>query len=385
MCSGRTGKNMLRTHLYKFHKEYAKTTDFHGYEMPLWYEGIISEHLAVRNAVGIFDITHMGRGIITGPEASKFSNHIFTYDVAKIARSRAWITSMCDEKGVIIDDMMVYRLSKEKYFIVFNCGYKEKNRIWISKQSKDFDIQVKYISEETPQFALQGPEAANTLQKITCTNVSELDWFECTWDKIDDIDVFISRTGYTGEDGFEIYVWNTPISKTEKASKIWRSILYAGEEYGIKPCGLGARDTTRLEAGFWLEDNECDELNVTPLELGLKWAVSLEKRSFIGKGALLKQLIDGINRKRVGIRMLEKGIPRKGNQVYVGSNKIGQVTSGTFSPILKSGIAMAYIPPENSGKGSKISVKIRDKLVNGEIVKFPFYDRNCFGRLRGSG
>lgn len=373
---------MTRTHLYDFHKKYAKIINFHEYEMPLWYDGIILEHLAVRNAIGIFDITHMGRGLVTGPDAMKFLNYVFTYDINKIALNNAWITSMCDKDGIVIDDLMIYKLGKKKYFIVFNCAFKVRDCTWLTKQSKAFDAEFKHISDETPQFAVQGPKAEQTMQKMTEANLSKLGWFEGTWTKIAGVDAYISRTGYTGEDGFEIYVWDTPLANPENAIKIWNIILLAGQEFGIKPCGLGARDTTRLEAGFWLEDSECDELKVTPLELGLRWAVSLEKSEFIGRETLLKQDAEGVKKKRIGIRMLERGIPRRGYDIWKTGKKIGQVTSGTFSPILKRGIAMGYVPTKHSAKGSIVEVKIKERFVKGEIVKFPFYDTTRHGRLR---
>lgn len=368
--------------LHEYHRTHANLVDFHGYEMPLWYDGIVREHLAVRNSVGIFDISHMGRGLVSGPDTTQFLNFIFTYDVTEININHAWITSMCDERGIIIDDMMVYNIGEEKYFVVFNCLKIDQDRVWVSKQLETFDAKFIYVSDQTAQFAVQGPQAERTIQKITDMKLSKLDWFEGSCTTIAGCKAYISRTGYTGEDGFEIYIWNTSQANPEKALKIWTAILVAGQEFNIMPCGLGARDSTRIEAGFWLEGNECNGSKVTPQELGLKWVVSLKKPTFIGREALLKQYKKGITIKRIGIRMLEKGIPRRDYDILKNGEKIGQVTSGTFSPILNCGIAMGYVPTKYSIEGSIVEVKIRNKFVTGKIVKFPFYDVTQYGRLR---
>ena len=362
--------------------KHASLIDFHGYEMPLWYEGIGSEHLAVRKSVGVFDVTHMGRGLVLGSEARDFLNHIFTYDVTKIALNQAWVTSMCDEKGIIIDDMMVYHLNEDKYLLVFNCLNRDRDVTWVQEHIKPFDATFISITDQTPHFAVQGPKAQQTMQKIINMDVGTLTWFEGAPAKVGGVDAYVSRTGYTGEDGFEVYLWDIPREHATKAVQVWNAILAAGQEFKIQPCGLGARDTARIEAGFWLEGNECNGLKVTPLELGFKWGISLEKSEFIGRDVLLQQVAEGVKRKRVNIRMLEGGIPRVGYDIYKAEERIGQVTSGTFSPILSCGIAMGYVPTEHTKIESVIEVKVREKLIKGTLVKVPFYDPEQYGRLR---
>jgi aminomethyltransferase len=231
-------------------------------------------------------------------------------------------------------------------------------------------------------FAVQGPKAKDTMQKIASADLSKIERFKCGWTKLAGEEGFVSRTGYTGEDGFEVFVWNTPVSNPTKAVKVWNAILEAGKEYGIEPCGLGARDTLRLEAGLCLYGNDINE-ETTPLEAGLGFVVKLKKDSFIGKEALAKQKAEGVKRKRVGLVMLEKSIPRQGNEIYTDDNqKTGVVTSGTFSPIIKKGIAVAYISMENAVEGKTVAIQIRDKLAKAQIAKFPLYDTTKYGYAR---
>jgi aminomethyltransferase len=354
---------------------------FAGFEMPLWYKGISEEHMAVRNNVGIFDITHMGRAIISGEEAESFLNYVTTNDVTALMPMSAQYSIMCNENGGIIDDCVLCRSEKERFLITYNASNRDKDFSWLLKNSKKFKVKVEDVSDNIAMFAVQGPKAEETLQKISSRNLSEIERFHCGYTKLSGIDVFLSRTGYTGEDGFEIYVLNTPLTKPENAVKLWHAILEAGAEYGIEPCGLGARDTLRLEAGMCLYGNDIDE-NITPLEAGLGFVVKLQKTDFIGKGALNRQKEEGIKRKRVAIRMLEQGVPRQNYEVYREGQKIGHVTSGTFSPLLKCGIAAAYVLKEYANENEKITVKIREKFVKGEITKFPFYDPSKYGYKR---
>jgi aminomethyltransferase len=230
-------------------------------------------------------------------------------------------------------------------------------------------------------FAVQGPNAQKTLQKIADFDLSKIERFKCGWTKLASAESFVSRTGYTGEDGFEVFVWNSSLENPANAVKVWRAILQAGEELGIEPCGLGARDTLRLEAGMCLYGNDIDE-TTTPLEAGLGFVVKLKKDAFVGKDALNKQKAEGIKRKRVGLILLEKGIPRPGHEVWKNSEKIGYITSGTFSPVLERGIAMAYVSIQHTTEGNAVEVKIRDKLTEAQVVKFPFYDTTKYGYAR---
>ena len=356
--------------------------EFAGFQMPIWYKGIIPEHMAVRMRVGIFDITHMGRALITGAQSEAFLNHVTTNDVSLLTPLSAQYSTMCNEDGGIRDDFVVSRLEQEKFLMVYNAANREKDYNWLVQNSKTFNVRVEDASDNIAMFAVQGPNAQPTLQKIADADLSKIERFKCGWTKLADADGFVSRTGYTGEDGFEVFVWNTPVSNPENAVKVWNAILKAGEEFGIEPCGLGARDTLRLEAGMCLYGNDIDEAT-TPLEAGLSFVVKLKKEAFIGKDALTKQKTEGTKRKRVGLKMLEKGIPRPQQEVWKdNTQKIGYVTSGTFSPLLEYGVAMAYVSIEHAVEGETVMVKVRGKPLKAEIVKFPFYDPTKYGHAR---
>jgi len=352
--------------------------------MPLWYKNITPEHLAVRNNVGIFDITHMGRSLVTGKDAEKFLNYVTTNDVTKLTPLSAHYTTFCNEQGGIKDDFVLSRLEQEKFLAVYNAANREKDYEWLVRYSERFDVKVEDVSDNIAMFAVQGPKAEKTLQKISSENLNAVQRFKCGWTKLADVKAFVSRTGYTGEDGFELFAWDTPLEKPDNAIKVWTAILQAGKEFGIEPCGLGARDTLRLEAGMCLYGNDIDE-TTTPLEAAIGFVVKLEKEDFIGKNVLSKQKTEGVKRKRVGIRMLETGIPRKGYEVFKNGQKIGTVTSGTFSPLLKYGIAQAYVASEYATVGDKVEVKIRGNAAEGEMVKFPFYDPTQYGYARKTG
>ncbi len=347
---------------------------FAGFEMPLWYKGISEEHMAVRNSVGIFDVTHMGRALITGLEAEAFLNYVTTNNVASLEPLNGQYSTMCNEGGGVKDDLVLFKLESEKFFMVYNAANREKDYGWLVQQARSFNVQMEDYSDRVAMFAVQGPKAEETLQRVSKKDLRKIKRFGGGWTKIVGTSVFISRTGYTGEDGFELSVWDTPVSDPEGAMKVWNIILEAGREDGIEPCGLGARDTLRLEAGLCLYGNDLDE-DITPLEAQLSFVVKFEKEDFVGKGALLKQKSEGTAKKRVGIRMVERGIPRPRYEVWKRGEKIGEVTSGTFSPLLKRGLAMAYVSAEHATEGEAVEVKIRDKLVKGEIVKLPFYRR----------
>ena len=370
-----------RTHLYQFHRENAEITVFAGFEMPLWFKGIIPEHLAVRNGVGIFDITHMGRAIITGPDAEQFLNYVTTNNVQALAPLNAHYSLMCNEKGGIKDDFVLSRLERDKFLMVYNAANREKDYQWLKKNAEKFDVNIQDVSDNIAMFAVQGPKAQETLQKISSGDLSQIKRFKCGWTELSGTKVFISRTGYTGEDGFEIFVWDTPLSNPDKAVKVWNTILEAGKEFGIQPCGLGARDTLRLEAGLCLYGNDIDE-ETTPLEARLSFVVKFDKGEFIGKQALLKQREEGIKKRRVGIVMIDRGIPRAKFEIYREEQKIGYVTSGTFSPLLRKGIAMGYVQKEHAKEETEITIKIRRKNAKAKIVKFPLYDAEKYGYRR---
>lgn len=371
-----------KTQLYDMHRRTAKLTVFAGFEMPIWYKGVIPEHLAVRNSVGIFDISHMGRVIVTGVDAEAFLNYVITNNVSALSPDDARYSVMCNEDGGIIDDFVLYRLEKEMFLVVFNAGHTENDYNWLVKNSNGFNVRIEDVSEDVAMFAVQGPDAEKILRKISSYDLSKIERFKCHSSRLADMEVLISRTGFTGEDGFEIFIWNASLTKPDNAVKLWNAILETGKPYGIEPCGLGARDTLRLEAGLCLYGNDIDE-NTTPLEARLSFVVKFQKADFIGKEKLLKQKNEGIKRKRVGIRMIERGIPRPKFEIYNSEGeKIGYVTSGTFSPLLKCGIAMAYVQTPQSREGNTVNVKIRNKLAKGRIVWFPFYDIEKYGYKR---
>ncbi|MEM2341563.1 MAG: glycine cleavage system aminomethyltransferase GcvT [Candidatus Bathyarchaeia archaeon] len=372
---------LMRTHLYEYHKKYAFLTEFANFEMPLWYEGIVPEHLAVRESAGIFDVTHMGRYIVSKEDSRVFLDNISTRDVESIKVGQGKYSIICNESGGIIDDIMIFRLEENVFLIVCNAVNRVKDYNWMKAHSHGFSLKIKDLSNNIAMFAVQGPKAIEILQQIVDLDLSSLRYGYGTWTRIKDIDVFISRTGYTGEDGFELFLWNTPLEEYGKAYNLWSTILNTGKEYGIKPCGLGARDALRIEAGFCLYGNDINE-TVTPLEARLDFAVNLQKDRFIGKEALLRQVAEGIKRLRVGIRLLERGIPRSGCKILFDKEIIGEVTSGTFSPLLKCGIGMGYVLTEYAKPKTPVNVQIRDKCFEAEIVDMPFYDTARYGRKR---
>jgi aminomethyltransferase len=378
------GKSVRRTHLYEYHKQNAKMTEFAGFEMPLWYKGIIPEHMAVRTGVGVFDITHMGRAMITGAKSETFLNYVITNDLSVLVPLSAQYSVMCNENGGIIDDFIVSRLEWEKFLIVYNAANREKDYSWLFHNAKTFGVTVEDISDSVAMFAVQGPKAQQTLQKIADADLGRVERFKCGFTKLAGADGFVSRTGYTGEDGFEVFVWDTPVDKPDKAVTVWNAILDAGKEFGIEPIGLGARDTLRLEAGLCLYGNDIDE-ETTPLEASLGFVVKLKKGSaFIGKDVLERQKAEGVKRKRVGLKMVDKGpSPRPKLEVWKdGAQKIGYVTSGTFSPLLKMGVAQAYVGVEHAVEGTTVVVKVREKALRAEVSKFPLYDATKYGHAR---
>lgn len=370
-----------KTHLYDFHAHHGKLVSFAGFEMPIWYKGIIPEHLAVRNSVGIFDVTHMGRVAITGDDAVAFLNYVTTNNVSALELLDAQYSLMCNEKGGIKDDFVLSRQENNRFFMVYNAANRDKNYQWLAERASNFDVTVEDLSESIAMFAIQGPKAQATLQKTTTVDLTSIKRFKCGWATIAGLEAFVSRTGYTGEDGFEVFILDTSVSTPDRAVGAWKSILEAGKEFAIEPCGLGARDTLRLEAGLCLYGNDIDE-NTTPLEARISFAVKLQKERFIGKEALIRQKAEGVKKTRVGLRMLEAGIPRQKQEVFKDGEMIGHTTSGTFSPLLKHGVAIAYVSPESAAEGDIVTVGIRDKRVKATISKFPLYDQTRYGYSR---
>ena len=370
---------LKKTHIYAYHAEHGNMVDFGGYAMPVWYEGIIPEHNAVRNSCGIFDTSHMGRVWAEGPDVAKFLDYIVTNDLSGLNEGNGIYSVMCLPTGGIVDDLILYKMEPKRFFVVYNAGNREKDFAWLNKNTKGFKVKLTDVSNKVAMIAVQGPKAIEVLGKLSDINVSEVPRFNIASFKVSGIDCLAARTGYTGEDGFEVFVLDCPLEQPEKALKVWNDLIAAG----AKPCGLGARDSTRLEAGLWLYGNDIDE-SINPVEAGLRWVVKMKKPGyFIGKRSLQKIIEEGVKKTLVGVMMEERGIPRHGYEILDGENPIGLVTSGGMSPTLDVGIAMGYVPPEYKEIGREVNIRIRKSLVRGKVVKHrPFYDETKYGWKR---
>ena len=349
--------------------------------MPLWYKGIVDEHLAVRNACGIFDVSHMGRVWIKGKDATRFLNYLLPTDPAAVKNYRAFYSVLCNFNGGIVDDVITNKFSAELYLMVVNAGNREKDLRWLKETASGYDVIIEDFSDDSGLIAVQGPFASAILQKICDIDLTAVKRFALAEGYVAGQKTLLSRTGYTGEDGFEITVFESPLENPEKVSKVWNSVLEAGADGGILPCGLGARDSLRLEAGLCLYGQDIDE-TTTPVEASLEAVISKDQRDFIGKKKIEEQLASSPPRKRVCFSMTEPGIPRHGHDVFFAGQKVGQVTSGTFSPILKNGIGMACVPTPLSNLGQSISIKIRDIEKRAETRAAPFYDKTKYGYRR---
>jgi aminomethyltransferase len=359
---------MKRTALYEVHKKLgAKIVPFAGYEMPLKYSGDIDEHVTVRTKLGVFDVSHMGEFWVEGDKALDLLQWVTTNDVSKLYDGKAQYSCLPNGKGGIVDDLLVYRFNEKKYLLVVNAANIEKDWNWISEQNNKFGAKLRNASDEISQLAVQGPLAIKAMKKLTSHPIEDMKFY--TFDNIEFAgveNVIFSITGYTGAGGCEIYFPN------KYAEKIWNAVMEAGEEYGIKPAGLAARDTLRLEMGYCLYGNDIDD-TTSPIEAGLGWIVKFNK-DFIDKDLLLKQKEEGVSRKLVGFVMEERGIPRHGYEIVDASgNVIGNVTSGTMSPMMKVGIGMGYVKTEFSKPDSEIFIRIRNKDLKAKVVKLPIY------------
>ena len=355
--------SLKKTLLANIHEKLgAKMVDFCGWYMPVQYTGVIDEHTTTRTKAGLFDICHMGEFIVKGPDAIQFLQKILTNDLKKLYLGKALYSLMCYENGTTIDDLFVYQLKENEFMIVVNSLKIDEDFEWMKKHSAEFNVEIKNISEQTGKLDLQGPLAEKILKKLT--DISFPERFHFTEADIG-IKTLFSRTGYTGEDGFELYF---PIEESEK---IWNKLLDAGKDEGLKPIGLGARDTLRIEACYPLYGYELNE-TITPIESNKGWAVNLEK-DFIGHLILKKQKEQGTDRILVTFEMVDRGIPREHYDVFTNNEKIGYVTSGTFSPTFKKPLGMALIKTSFSQIGNKIKIKIRDKFYSAVIVEKPFY------------
>lgn len=359
---------LKKTALNNIHRALgARMVDFGGWDMPVIYTNQIQEHHAVRNKVGLFDVSHMGEILIQGVDAPKLLQKLVTKDISKMEDGRVSLGVFCDENAGIIDDLTVYKMDEETFYLVVNAGTATGDYEWCLKHGEDMDVEIKNMSDEVSKIDIQGPDSQKVLQKLVKEDLNEIKryWFRI-WE-VDGERMCVSRTGYTGEDGFELYMEN------DKAEKIWNALMEAGKEYEIMACGLGARDTLRTECGMMLYGHDIDR-NHTPLEAVYGWAVSFDK-DFIGKEALLKQKEEGLKQKLVGLEILDRGIAREHYGIFKDGKQVGEVTSGTPSPTLEKNIAMGYVPFDMRKPGTELDIQVRNRFIKAKVVKLPFYKK----------
>lgn len=361
-------ENLKYTALVHVHEKLAaRMIPFAGFYMPVEFSGINDEHLTVRNSVGVFDVSHMGEFWVKGPEALNLIQKVCSNDASKLSPGKIQYSCFPNGKGGIVDDLLVYAYEPQKYLLVVNASNIEKDWNWIQSQNS-MKAEIENISDSISQLAVQGPKAIIALQKLTDVNLSSLAYYTFAVGRMAGIDhCIISNTGYTGAGGFELYIEN------ENAVKLFEAVMQAGKEFNIKPIGLAARDTLRLEMGYCLYGNDIDD-TTSPIEAGLGWITKFtDQKNFIDKDLLWKQKNEGVSRRLIGFVMIDKGIPRHGYEICdKNGNQVGIVTSGTMSPVLKTGIGMGYLPPALTEPGNEIFLKIRDKLLLARVTKFPF-------------
>lgn len=368
-----TAPSLKKTPLNDVHRRMGgRMVEFGGWDMPVQYPaGTVEEHLRTRARAGLFDVSHMGEIEVRGADAVAFVNRICSNDASKLTDGQAQYSALTTPEGTVIDDLLVYRLGPEHLLLVVNAGTTDKDWDWITSRKQDDSVALANRSADFCQIALQGPDALSILQNLTETPLDEIKYYHFREGRVDGVKSIISRTGYTGEDGFEIY------AAPEEAPRIWDKILDAGRydtPEGVLPCGLAARNTLRLEAGMALYGHEIDE-TTTLLEANLGWICKLNKGDFIGRDALARQKEEGVKRKLVGFEVTERGIARDGQDVYIDGARAGRVTSGSPAPYLKKNIGMAYVPVEHAETGGLLEVDVRGRNVGARIVPTPFYKR----------
>jgi len=367
-----TAVALKRTRLNGLHKALgAKMVEFGGWEMPVEYSGIIQEHLAVRRAAGLFDVSHMGEIEVSGPHALMLLQHLTCNDVSRLRDFQAQYSALMHPKGSAVDDCVVHRLGEDRYFICVNAANTGRDFDWMIHHNLS-GAEVRNVSDEYSQLALQGPRAAEIISKVTDAGIAELRYYWFCRARCCNVEGLLARTGYTGEDGFEFYF------PPGESVKVWNTLMEAGKPEGLVPAGLGARNTLRLEAGYPLYGHELDE-ETTLLEANLCWITKLEKGEFIGRDVLLQQRAQGTRKKLVGFEMTSQGIARDGYNVYVEDRNAGRVTSGSYAPFLKKNIGMAYLPPTLAGVGGEMDVEIRGRRAGARIVPLPFYRKPRIG------
>jgi aminomethyltransferase len=365
-----TEQGLKRTPLFDRHSALGgKIIDFGGWALPVQFTGIVEEHHRVRSAAGLFDVSHMGEIDVRGEDSVAFVNYLVTNDVTKLVDKQVMYTLMCYPDGGVVDDLLVYRYSDDHIYLVVNASNTDKDFEWISEHVGSFKVKVENLSPKIAQLALQGPLGEKILQKLTKFDLSTIKFFYFEPEVIvDGVPCIVSRTGYTGEDGFEIYC------SPADAPKLWDAILEAGKPEGVLPIGLGARDTLRFEAKLPLYGHEIDK-DITPVEAVLTYFVHLDKPDFIGKDALAKQKAAGAPRKLVGFKMVDRGVARAHMDIYVGDRKVGHVTTGTYAPTIDANVGHALIASDVAKVGQIIEVDVRGRKLKAEVVKTPFYKR----------
>ncbi len=363
--SGNVSENLKKTPLNALHRELGgKMVDFGGWDLPVQFSGILEEHEAVRTDVGIFDVSHMGELTVKGPQALALLQKATSNDVAKLDNGRIHYTGLLYPNGGFVDDILIYQNAPDDFFLVVNASNTDKDFEWLLESAKGFDVEVKNVSADYAQLAVQGPNAERLLQPFTDVQLAGIKYYRFAHGSVDGAPAIVSRTGYTGEDGFEVYV------APEHGPRIMKKLVDAG----AKPCGLGARDTLRLEARMALYGNDIDQ-TTTPIEADLGWTVKLDKGPFTGRDVLEHEKAEGPKRKLVGFEMVDRGIARHGYPVVEGGVEIGVVTSGTHSPTLKKAIGLAYLPLDKCAQGTEFMVLIRGKETRARVVPTPFYKR----------
>ncbi len=355
------------TPLFEIHKKLnGKIVPFAGWNMPIQYAGVIEEHRTVREGVGVFDVSHMGELDIRGREAKPFLQKLLTNDMDKLDNGGILYSLMCYENGGVVDDLLVHRFEQDHYFLCVNASNTDKDFEWARGLAGEFDVQVDNISDRTAQLAIQGPRAESLLQKLTDISLGDLAYYRFQKGWVSDEEAIIARTGYTGEDGFEIYM------DASSAVPVFESLLETGKEFDLQPIGLGARDTLRLEMGYPLYGQEIDA-DHSPLEAGLGWVIKLKKTdAFVGQKPLMNQKDKGLSQKLVGVKLVDRGVPRSHYPVLNDGTSVGEVTSGTFSPTLNTGVALCNVPTELSKPGTRLDIAIRNSTVAGEVTSLPF-------------
>ncbi len=363
-----------KTALNAVHRQLgAKMVDFNGWDMPVEYPaGLIAEHLAVRNSVGMFDVSHMGDIRVHGPQALAAVQHISMNDASKLAIGQCQYSAMLYPQGTVVDDVIVHRFGDNDFFFVINAGTREKDIGWVRENTRSFRCTVEHLSDDFTQIAIQGPKGEATLQKLTDADLSKVKFYWFTRGTVCGLkNTLIARTGYTAEDGFEIYV----PSDEATSARVWHEVMQAGKEFGIVPCGLGARNTLRLEGKLALYGHEISD-SITVWEAALNRWCKMDKGEFIGRRALERQQSEGLTRMLAGLEMIERGIARDGYKVRDAEGKeMGYVTSGSYAPFLKKNIALAYVPPQFSAVDTVVAVEIRGQAVRAKVVPTPFYKR----------